>query len=125
MWRSFPQFAFVVRPARDDRDGGFRPQWLLLLKAQPCRVSGIVTLDAELAAQLRRDYTQAKLDAADRVMLEYTAKLTHHPAAVTPGDLEHLRSVGFSDRGILQINLIANWFNYINRVADGLGVGGK
>jgi len=31
--------------------------------------------------------------------------------------------VGFDDRAILQINLIASWFNYINRVADGLGVG--
>jgi alkylhydroperoxidase family enzyme len=31
--------------------------------------------------------------------------------------------VGFDDRGILQITLIASWFNYINRVADALGVG--
>ena len=41
----------------------------------------------------------------------------------TPEDLDRLRAVGFDDRGILQINLIASWFNYINRVADGLGVG--
>ena len=38
-------------------------------------------------------------------------------------DLQRLREVGFDDRAILQINMIANWFNYINRVADGLGVG--
>lgn len=56
-------------------------------------------------------------------MLVYTAKLTLHAAWVTPEDLERLRSVGFDDRAILQINLIASWFNYINRVADGLGVG--
>jgi len=31
--------------------------------------------------------------------------------------------MGFEDTAILQINLIASWFNYINRVADGLGVG--
>ena len=42
---------------------------------------------------------------------------------VTSEDLDRLRAVGFDDRGILQINLIASWFNYINRVADGLGVG--
>jgi alkylhydroperoxidase family enzyme len=42
---------------------------------------------------------------------------------VLPGDLDRLRAVGFSDQAILQINLIASWFNYINRVADGLGVG--
>ena len=38
-------------------------------------------------------------------------------------DHERLRAVGFDDKGILQITLIASWFNYINRVADALGVG--
>ena len=56
-------------------------------------------------------------------MLDYAAKLTWHAWKVTPDDLDLLRQVGFDDRGILQINLIASWFNYINRVADGLGVG--
>ena len=56
-------------------------------------------------------------------MLNYTAKLTQHPARVVPGDLQRLRDLGFTDQAILQINLIASWFNYINRVADGLGVG--
>src|SRR6266542_5830978 len=82
-----------------------------------------VTLEAELAAALRRDYTQAPLSEADRAMLDYTAKLTRHAWQVTPEDLARLRRVGFDDRAILQINLIASWFNYINRVADGLGVG--
>jgi uncharacterized peroxidase-related enzyme len=82
-----------------------------------------VALDDELAAALRRDYTQASLSAADRAMLDYAAKLTRHAWKVTPEDLQRLREVGFDDRAILQINMIANWFNYINRVADGLGVG--
>ena len=56
-------------------------------------------------------------------MLDYAAKLTTHPTRVTPEDLDRLRSVGFNDQAILQINLIASWFNFINRVADGLGVG--
>ena len=72
---------------------------------------------------MRRDYTQANLNDADRAMLDYTAKLTTHPARILPEDLQRLRDAGFDDRGILQINLIASWFNYINRVADGLGVG--
>jgi alkylhydroperoxidase family enzyme len=72
---------------------------------------------------LRRDYTQAPLDAADRAMLDYTAKLTRNAWKITPEDLDLLRQAGFDDRAILQINLIASWFNYINRVADGLGVG--
>src|SRR3954469_193531 len=82
-----------------------------------------VNLDADLAAALRRDYTTAALSPADRAMLDYAAKLTRHAWTVTPADLDGLRAVGFDDRGILQINLIASWFNYINRVADGLGVG--
>lgn len=82
-----------------------------------------MSLDAELAAALRRDYREAPLVPADRAMLDYAAKLTRDPAAVTPDDVDCLRAAGFDDRGILQINLIASWFNYINRVADGLGVG--
>ena len=82
-----------------------------------------VTLDEELAAALRRDYTTAPLSPADRAMLDYAARLTRHAWTVTPADLDDLRSAGFDDRGILQINLIASWFNYVNRVADGLGVG--
>jgi alkylhydroperoxidase family enzyme len=38
-------------------------------------------------------------------------------------DLNGLRAVGFDDTAILQIAAIAGWFNYINRLADGLGVG--
>ncbi len=56
-------------------------------------------------------------------MLDYTAKLTRTPARMAAEDVQRLRDVGFTDQAILQINLIASWFNYINRVADGLGVG--
>jgi len=49
--------------------------------------------------------------------------LTKDATKVWKDDIERLRSVGFDDRGILQITLIASWFNYINRVADSLGVG--
>ena len=82
-----------------------------------------MSLDEELARQLRRDYTQANLSPADRAMLDYAAKLTRHAWKTTPEDLVGLRLVGFDDRAILQINMIASFFNYINRVADGLGVG--
>jgi uncharacterized peroxidase-related enzyme len=83
----------------------------------------LVSLDEELVAALRRDYRQAKLSEQDRAMLDYVAQVTRDATRVTPEQLEGLRRVGFDDRGILQINLIASWFNFINRVADGLGVG--
>jgi alkylhydroperoxidase family enzyme len=50
-------------------------------------------------------------------------KLTKDATKVWPEDHVKLRAAGFDDRGILQITLIASWFNYINRVADALGVG--
>ena len=56
-------------------------------------------------------------------MLDYVAQITRDATKISAADLDKLRDVGFDDRTILQINLIASWFNYINRVADGLGVG--
>jgi uncharacterized peroxidase-related enzyme len=76
-----------------------------------------------LANALRRDWRTAPLTEPDRIMLGYVEKLTQEPVSVSRADIEALRTCGFDDTGILQINLIAAWFNYINRVADGLGVG--
>ena len=56
-------------------------------------------------------------------MLEYVVKITQDATRVSPVDHDGLRAAGFEDRAILQITLIAGWFNYINRVADALGVG--
>ena len=59
----------------------------------------------------------------DRAILTYAEKLTLQPARMDKDDLAALRAVGLDDRGILQVNLIASFFNYVTRVADGLGVG--
>jgi alkylhydroperoxidase family enzyme len=56
-------------------------------------------------------------------LLTFAEKLTKSPHRMTPADTESLRAVGLDDTGILQATLIASWFNYINRVADALGVG--
>ncbi|MFM2093270.1 MAG: hypothetical protein RIS70_394 [Planctomycetota bacterium] len=56
-------------------------------------------------------------------MLDFAVKLTKAAYKILPDDVERLRAVGFDDQGVLQITLIAAWFNYINRVADALGVG--
>jgi uncharacterized peroxidase-related enzyme len=72
---------------------------------------------------LRRDYTKANLSEADRAMLDFAVRLTDAAYKLAPEDLAPLRAVGFDDTAILQITLIAAWFNYINRVADALGVG--
>ena len=82
-----------------------------------------MTLDDELVRALEQDYTQAPIPKADRAMLDYVVQLTKDATRIGPPDHERLRSEGFDDRAILQITLIASWFNYINRVADALGVG--
>jgi uncharacterized peroxidase-related enzyme len=76
-----------------------------------------------LVRALQADYKTAPISEQDRAMLDYVAQLTRDATRINRGDHERLRAVGFDDRGILQITLIASWFNYINRVADALGVG--
>mgnify|MGYP001036458099 FL=1 len=72
---------------------------------------------------MSEDYTKAPITEAERVMVDYVVQLTRDATKISPMDHEKLRAVGFDDRAILQITLIASWFNYINRVADSLGVG--
>jgi uncharacterized peroxidase-related enzyme len=82
-----------------------------------------VTLDKELVDALEKDYTTAPVTAQERVMLDYVVKITKDATKIWKDDHERLRAAGFDDKAILQITLIAAWFNYINRVADALGVG--
>ena len=72
---------------------------------------------------LKKDYRTAPITEQDRAMLDYVVKLTKDATKCSLEDHSQLRAAGFDDRGILQITLIASWFNYINRVADALGVG--
>jgi uncharacterized peroxidase-related enzyme len=80
-------------------------------------------MDGSLIEALRRDYRTAPITEQERVMCDFVVKLTRDAVQCSPADLDKLRAVGFDDKGILQITLIASWFNYINRVADALGVG--
>ena len=72
---------------------------------------------------LEIDYRTAPISEQKRVMLDYVVQITRDATRISPADHDRLRSVGFDDKGILQITLIASWFNYINRMADALGVG--
>ena len=72
---------------------------------------------------LEEDYKKAPITEQDRVMLDYVVQVTKDATRISSADHERLRAVDFDDQGILQITLIASWFNYINRVADALGVG--
>ena len=80
-------------------------------------------MDQELVTALEEDYRSAPITEQEKVMLDYVVQLTRDATRISPKDHDRLRAAGFDDKGILQITLIASWFNYINRVADSLGVG--
>ena len=80
-------------------------------------------MDEALIDALKQDYTTAPISQQERVMLDYVVKLTKDATRIWKDDHDRLRAAGFDDKAILQITLIASWFNYINRVADSLGVG--
>ncbi len=55
-------------------------------------------------------------------MLDYVVKLTSTPWNVTEEDVDRLREVGFDDTAVLDVCQVASYYNYVNRMADGLGV---
>lgn len=68
------------------------------------------------------DYREAGLDPADRALCDWAVKLTRTPGAMTEADLAPLRAHGFDDRALLVATQVVGYFNYINRLADALGV---
>lgn len=81
-----------------------------------------MTDDEALVAQLKADWRQAALSAADRAMLTYVEKLTLTPWEMVEADVIALRDAGFSDAAVLDINQVAAYYAFVNRLADGLGV---
>jgi uncharacterized peroxidase-related enzyme len=71
---------------------------------------------------LEKDHHGADLAPLDRAILDYAVKLTLTPKAINAGDVEALRTAGLDDRGIHDVCAIAGYFNFVNRMADGLGV---
>jgi uncharacterized peroxidase-related enzyme len=79
--------------------------------------------DDDRVAQLADDYTS--LDALDdrlRAACDVAARLTHEPNGMTEARVDRLRDAGWSDRSVLDIVLITAYFNFVNRIATGLGV---
>ena len=78
--------------------------------------------DSATASQLLADHTQADPSTSDQVMLGCSAKLTLNPANMTEQDVEGLREAGFGDDQIVSIVLVTCLFNFMNRIANSLGV---
>lgn len=78
--------------------------------------------DAEKVAAVKKDWRTAGLSPREEALCAWAEKITLTPASMSPTDLEPLKSVGLDDAAILDLAQVASYFNYINRMADGLGV---
>ncbi len=68
------------------------------------------------------DWRAAGLDAATEAILAFAEKLTRRPADVGAADIDRLRTAGLDDRAVNDAVQVCAYFNYINRIAEGLGV---
>ena len=80
------------------------------------------TDNQKLVDEIANDWTVSSISPVQMAMCEFAKKLTEHPSKVNEKDIELLRSYDLSDKDISQIVQIIAYFNYINRVADGLGL---
>lgn len=85
----------------DLRDAGAAPDWV---------------------AQIEQDYRRADLTPRLRALLDYVVKLTRSPGSCREADVAALRAAGWSDAQVHNAAMTCAYFNFINRVASGLGV---
>ncbi len=78
--------------------------------------------DDSVVRALTRDWRNAVLSSQDRTLCEFAESLTLHPAASSDAAVLALRQAGLSDRAILDATQIIAYFNFVNRIALGLGV---
>ncbi|HKP30203.1 MAG TPA: hypothetical protein VJU15_12405 [Gemmatimonadales bacterium] len=80
------------------------------------------TAGDDFVDRVARNWRTAGLDAPNVALCEYAEALSTTPAEMGPEGVERLRAAGFDDRAILDATQVISYFNYINRIADGLGV---
>jgi uncharacterized peroxidase-related enzyme len=78
--------------------------------------------DHTLVKHLKTNPADAPLGHQDRAMIDFALRLTREPSAVRREDVDSLKEVGFSDEQVIDIVLITCVFNFMDRLADGLGV---
>jgi uncharacterized peroxidase-related enzyme len=76
--------------------------------------------EPKLGEAMVMNYRVAPIDARQRAMLDFAAKLTKASAEIEEGDRQALRDVGFSDRDIFDIASVTGFFNMTNRVASAI-----
>jgi uncharacterized peroxidase-related enzyme len=81
-----------------------------------------ITKNKALVSSMEGDYAKADIPAKDMAMLEYAVKLTSDPCHMERTDVERLRQAGFNDASVLDIAQVTAYYNFVNRLACGLGV---
>lgn len=76
----------------------------------------------QIEQALHDDNPQAAFDGAELALMQYARKLTVHPADMVEEDVSRLKQAGLDDGEILEANQIIGYFNYVNRLLNGLGV---
>jgi len=77
--------------------------------------------DESKVRKIQDDYTKANLEPATVRLLDFAAKLTLEPRGMGAKDVERLRESGFADADVVDAVQLTAYFNYVNRVLDGLG----
>ncbi len=79
-------------------------------------------MDAAMVGKVQHGWRNAGLAARESVLAAFAEQLTLEPGAMCAADLAPLRAQGLDDRAIHDAVQVIGYFNYINRVADGLGL---
>lgn len=77
----------------------------------------------KLAEDIVSDYTSAPISPKESALLDFAVKLTREPWDSAEADVAALRAAGWSDSAILDLTQIVAYFNFVNRLSQGLGVG--
>ncbi len=78
--------------------------------------------DEERVARFIDDPRSVDVSPKMRVILDYAVQLTERPSGIEEAEIVRLRDEGLTDEEILSLNLIVSYFNFVNRIALGLGV---
>ena len=81
-----------------------------------------VTTDKKRLAQIGEDFRRVELSKAEEAICLYAEKLTKSSFKMTEKDIDSLRVAGLNDQAIVEVNQVAAYYNYVNRIVDGLGV---
>jgi len=76
----------------------------------------------KIFSEVIEDYNSANITKRERAMLCYAEKLTKKPNSIEKDDINNLKDMGLIDKDILDLNQVVSYFNYVNRIAEGLGI---